>query len=71
MASSAIGITRSQEVKQAQLEARRAEDAHVKLLDHLQRQVAKARGLEQRALFPRQIGQAALPPDYPMPRTGV
>ena len=65
MASSAIGITRSQEVKQAQLEARRAEDAHVKLLDRLQRQVAKARGLEQRALFPRPVGQAALPQTIP------
>ena len=71
MSSSAIAIARLPEVKQAQLEARKAEDAHVKLLDRLQRQVAKARGLEQSILFPRPGDQAPLPSDYPMPRTGA
>ena len=66
---SAVGVTRSQEVKQAQLEARNAEDGHKKLLHRLRKQVAKARGVDQGALFP-QAASDAPPKEYPIPRIG-
>ena len=67
---SALAITRSQEVKKAQLQARKAEDGHRKLLDRLRRQVGKARGQDHRVLF-RQPAPSFLPAEYPMPRTGL
>ena len=61
---------RSPEVRQALLEARRAEDDHVKLLARLQRQVARARRPEQSDLLTRTDTQAPPPSEFPMPRTG-
>ena len=61
---------RSPEVRQALLEARRAEDDHVKLLARLQRQVARARAHKQGNLLSRTDAQAPLPSEFHMPRTG-
>ena len=69
MQMSAVGILRSQEVKQAQLEARIAEDGQKKLLHRLRRQVAKARVVDQGALFPQSAADAPAK-EYPMPRIG-